>query len=97
MRLFSLLRQRLCRLTAAAQGICYSSAQALAAAGARVVATDMDLTKLATLGESGIEICGMDVRDGASVDSAVVHIGQVDILFNCAGTVHHGTVLACTD
>ena len=85
-------------VTAAAQGIGRASALALAAAGARVVATDIDQEKLVTLREqSGIEICSMDVRDPSSVASAVGLAGIVDVLFNCAGFVHHGTVLDCTD
>jgi 2-keto-3-deoxy-L-fuconate dehydrogenase len=86
-------------VTAAAQGIGRSSALALAAAGARVVATDIDDVKLATLREenAGIEVCRMDVRDTSSVASAVALAGIVDVLFNCAGFVHHGTVLDCTD
>jgi 2-keto-3-deoxy-L-fuconate dehydrogenase len=85
-------------VTAAAQGIGRSSALALAAAGARVIATDIDEAKLATLrGQPGIEVCRMDVRDTSSVSSAVALAGTVDVLFNCAGFVHHGTVLECTD
>jgi 2-keto-3-deoxy-L-fuconate dehydrogenase len=86
-------------VTAAAQGIGRASALALAAAGARVVATDIDDAKLATLREEnpGIDVCRMDVRDTSSVASAVGLAGIVDVLFNCAGFVHHGTVLDCTD
>ncbi len=85
-------------VTAAAQGIGRSSALALAAAGARVLATDIDEEKLATLrGEAGIDVCRMDVRDTSSVASTVMAAGSIDILFNCAGVVHHGTVLECTD
>jgi len=86
-------------VTAAAQGIGRSSALALAAAGARVVATDIEQEKLAALRENDgiIEVCRMDVRDTSSVASAVALAGTVDILFNCAGFVHHGTVLDCTD
>lgn len=85
-------------VTAAAQGIGRASALALAAAGARVIATDIDEGKVGTLREeAGIEVCGMDVRDTASVASAVAFAGTVDVLFNCAGFVHHGTVLECTE
>ncbi|MGH8296960.1 MAG: SDR family NAD(P)-dependent oxidoreductase, partial [Steroidobacteraceae bacterium] len=85
-------------VTAAAQGIGRSAALALAAAGARVVATDIDEGRLATLREqAGIELCRMDVRDASSVASAVALAGTVDVLFNCAGFVHHGTVLDCTE
>jgi 2-keto-3-deoxy-L-fuconate dehydrogenase len=92
------LEGRTALVTAAAQGIGRSSALALAAAGARVIATDIDEGKLATLREhAGIEVCRMDVRDTASVASAVARAGTVDVLFNCAGFVHHGTVLDCTE
>jgi 2-dehydro-3-deoxy-L-fuconate 4-dehydrogenase len=85
-------------VTAAAQGIGRSSALALAAAGARVFATDIDEEKLTTLRKNeGIEVCRMDVRDPSSVASTVALAGTVDILFNCAGFVHHGTVLDCTE
>ncbi|MDE2262929.1 MAG: SDR family oxidoreductase [Gammaproteobacteria bacterium] len=85
-------------VTAAAQGIGRSSALALAVAGARVIATDIDEGKLATLREhAGVEVCRMDVRDTSSVAAAVARAGTVDVLFNCAGVVHHGTVLECTD
>ena len=85
-------------VTAAAQGIGRSSAIALAAAGARVIATDIDEGKLGTLREHpGIEVRRMDVRNTSSVASAVSLAGTVDVLFNCAGFVHHGTVLECTD
>src|SRR5579872_2988637 len=85
-------------VTAAAQGIGRASALALAAAGARVVATDIDEGQLATLREhAGIEVCRMDVRDIHNVASAVELAGTVDVLFNCAGFVHHGTVLECTE
>ena len=92
------LKGKAALVTAAAQGIGRSSALALAAAGARVFATDVDEGKLAALGEhSGIEVCRMDVRDASSVAAAVARAGVVDVLFNCAGFVHHGTVLECTE
>jgi 2-keto-3-deoxy-L-fuconate dehydrogenase len=94
----STLQGKTALVTAAAQGIGRSSALALAAAGARVLATDIDEAKLAALKEhAGIEVCRMDVRDTSSVTSVVERAGTVDVLFNCAGFVHHGTVLECTD
>jgi 2-keto-3-deoxy-L-fuconate dehydrogenase len=85
-------------VTAAAQGIGRSSVLALAAAGARVIATDIDEGKLAALrGHAGVEVSRMDVRDTSSVSAAVALAGTVDVLFNCAGFVHHGTVLECTE
>lgn len=80
-------------VTAAAQGIGRASALALAAAGAHVLATDIDEAKLAPLAEQGIETCRMDVRVAESISAAVTRAGAVDILFNCAGCVHHGTIL----
>lgn len=91
------LKGKTALVTAAAQGIGRSSALALAEASARVLATDIDEIQLSTLREQGIEVHRMDVRDSASVAAAVSHAGNVDILFNCAGFVHHGTVLDCTD
>ena len=64
-------------VTAAAQGIGRSSALALAAAGARVMATDIDEGKLAALREhAGIDVFRMDVRDTSSVASAVARAGS---------------------
>lgn len=91
------LRGKTALVTAAAQGIGRLSALALAAAGARVIATDIDETNLATLRAPGLESCRMDVRDNESVVSVLACTGPVDVLFNCAGVVHHGTVLDCTD
>src|SRR5487761_367864 len=92
------LQDKTALVTAAAKGIGRASALALAAAGARGFATDIDEENLATLREqSAIEICRMDVRDPASIASAVALAGIVDVLFNCAGFVHHGTVLDCTE
>ena len=92
------LQDKTALVTAAGQGIGRASALALAAAGARVIATDIDEGNLATLREQpGIEVCRLDVRDTSSVASAVALAGIVDVLFNCAGFVHHGTVLECTE
>lgn len=84
-------------VTAAAQGIGRASALALAAAGARVLATDLDEARLQSLAEHGIETCRLDVRNASSIDAAVASAGVVDILFNCAGCVHHGTILDSSD
>jgi len=85
-------------ITAAAQGIGRSSAEALAQAGARVFATDINDAKLAELkGADGIETRKLDVLDSKNIEATVADIGKIDILFNCAGFVHNGTVLDCTD
>lgn len=81
-------------LTAAAQGIGAASARAFAEAGARVIATDVNMRELEKLASvPRIETERLDVLDGGAVDALAEKIGKVDILFNCAGVVHNGTVL----
>jgi 2-keto-3-deoxy-L-fuconate dehydrogenase len=84
-------------LTAAGQGIGAATARAFADEGARVVATDISEESLAALRAERPEIVTslLDVRDTGAVEAAAERIGAVDILFNCAGYVHHGTVLDC--
>lgn len=90
--------QRTALVTAAAQGIGRASAQTLARAGYRVVATDINAALLAELdGASGIETAVLDVRDPAAVQAVVGQAGEVDLLFNCAGIVHSGSILESTD
>jgi 2-keto-3-deoxy-L-fuconate dehydrogenase len=85
-------------ITAAAQGIGRSSVEAFAKAGARVFATDVNESKLAELkGVAGVQIRKLDVLDAKSVESVVAEIGRVDVLFNCAGVVHNGSLLDCTE
>ena len=92
------LQNKTALITAAAQGIGRASAEALARAGARVIATDINEAKLAQLqGVAGIETRKLDVLDAKSVEAAVAAIGQVDVLFNCAGFVHNGTLLDSTE
>ena len=81
-------------VTAAGQGIGRASALAMAAEGAIVFATDVN--EAALEGMDGVETFVMDVRDGASVKAGVAKANP-DVLFNCAGFVHHGTVLDATD
>lgn len=78
-------------VTAAAQGIGRASAIAYAKAGARVIATDINEAGLAGL--DGIECHKLDVLDAATVAALVEQVGAVDVLFNCAGVVHSGSVL----
>jgi 2-keto-3-deoxy-L-fuconate dehydrogenase len=85
-------------ITAAAQGIGRASALAFAAAGATVHATDINETLLAELGKTpGITTRKLDVLDDEAVKSAFAGIGAVDVLFNCAGFVHSGSILEMTD
>jgi 2-keto-3-deoxy-L-fuconate dehydrogenase len=85
-------------VTAAAQGIGRASALAFAAEGARVIASDINAEKLAELaGTDNITAKNLNVLDEASVAAAAQELGALDILFNCAGVVHHGTLLECTE
>jgi len=81
-------------VTAAAQGIGRATALAFARAGATVHATDINEKLLGELAaETGIHTRKLDVLDDAAVNQAVADIGAVDVLFNCAGFVHAGTIL----
>jgi 2-keto-3-deoxy-L-fuconate dehydrogenase len=85
-------------VTAAAQGIGRASAEALARAGAQVIATDVNLERLGDLeGIAGISTRALDVLSDEAVQAAVAEIGRIDILFNCAGVVHSGAVLEMPD
>lgn len=85
-------------VTAAAQGIGRATALAFAREGARVWATDINDAKLAELaGTPGIETRRLDVLNAQAIASLATEVGAPGILFNCAGFVHHGTVLECSD
>lgn len=84
-------------ITAAAQGIGRAAALAFAKAGASVVATDINIEKLNGLDIHNIATRALDVLSDSAVAEAVSEIGRVDVLFNCAGVVHSGTVLEMSD
>lgn len=85
-------------ITAAAQGIGRASAEAFVKAGAKVIATDINAERLGDLdGIAGITTRVLDVLSAEAVKQAVAEIGHIDVLFNCAGVVHNGTVLEMTD
>jgi len=83
-------------VTAAAQGIGRAAVLKLAAAGARVIATDVNEDALAAL-HGSIETHRLDVLDDPAVASTIAGFGQVDILFNCAGVVHGGALLEASE
>jgi 2-keto-3-deoxy-L-fuconate dehydrogenase len=82
-------------ITAAAQGIGKASAQLLAREGARVVATDVNADLLQELGNC--ERVKLDVLDGDAIVELARDLGNIDVLFNCAGYVHAGTILDCDE
>lgn len=86
-------------ITAAAQGIGLASAKAFAAAGAKVIATDINKAKLeeSLAGVAGVTTRVLDVLSTDAVNTAVAEIGHIDILFNCAGVVQSGTILEMPD
>jgi 2-keto-3-deoxy-L-fuconate dehydrogenase len=84
-------------VTAAGQGIGRATAQAFAAAGATVIATDVDTAKLAGLESDAIRTRSLSVLDAVAITAAAQAVGPVDILFNCAGVVHQGTLLDATE
>ncbi|HEX5129630.1 MAG TPA: SDR family oxidoreductase [Usitatibacter sp.] len=83
-------------ITAAGAGMGRAAALVFAREGAQVVATDIDPDSLATLALAGeIETSPLDVTDDQAVAAFVEKVGAVDILFNCAGWVHQGSLLDC--
>ena len=86
-------------VTAAAQGIGRASALALARAGAKVIATDIAVDKLADLAAApNVETARLDVLSAEAIRAfAAGFPNGIDILFNCAGVVHAGTILDCAE
>ncbi len=84
-------------MTACAQGIGRATALAFAAEGAKVFATDLNIDKLSEIAGEHIEVAKLDVLDAAAVQAMAKRVGAVDVLFNCAGYVHQGTILDATE
>src|SRR5579863_10009254 len=80
-------------VTAAAQGIGRATALAFAAEGASVLATDIAEDRVADLAEAFVATRRLDVTDRDAIAALADELGPLDILFNCAGFVHHGTIL----
>lgn len=89
-------------VTAAGRGIGRASALMLAAQGARVWATDVDVGALAELQAdtprgADLRTVPLDVRSRVAVQTFAERVGRIDTLFNCAGFVHDGNILACSE
>ncbi|MDW8371709.1 MAG: SDR family oxidoreductase [Geminicoccaceae bacterium] len=82
-------------VTAAGQGIGRAIATLFAAEGAEVLATDLDPAKLEGL--AGCRTEKLDVLDAAAIERLVAAAGPFDVLANCAGFVHHGTIFECSE
>jgi 2-keto-3-deoxy-L-fuconate dehydrogenase len=83
-------------ITAAGQGIGHATALAMAREGAQVVATDVNPKLLEKYsGATGVSTRVLDVLDDAAIAKLADEVPPLDILFNCAGYVHHGTILDC--
>ncbi|MDH5356252.1 MAG: SDR family oxidoreductase [Gammaproteobacteria bacterium] len=82
-------------VTAAAQGIGRAIAEMFAREGAKVFATDINAEHLASL--EGVETFLLDVLDPEASKAAAEKTGAVDILVNCSGFVHAGSILDCED
>lgn len=84
-------------VTAAGQGIGLATALAFAANGAKVIATDINEALVKQIASDRIQTAKLDVRDADAIDRAADAAGPVDILFNCAGFVHQGTIFEATE
>ena len=93
------LKNKRTLITAAGQGIGLATALAFANEGAEVVATDINSDTLNSLSKenSRIETRLLDVTRPEEIQQAAEETGPIDVLFNCAGFVHHGTILDCDE
>ncbi|WP_392587267.1 SDR family oxidoreductase [Serratia ureilytica] len=80
-------------ITAAGQGIGFTTARLFAAAD--VIASDIKLERLQDC--AGIRALALNVTDPAAIAAAAEAIGPIDVLFNCAGVVHSGSILDCSE
>ena len=92
------LAGKTCLITAAGQGIGRKTAETFAAEGAQVYATDINESLLSELsGISGITPHRLDVTSAEELNTLIPTIGTIDVLFNCAGYVAHGSILECPE
>ncbi len=91
------LRGKTAFCTASGAGIGLATVRAFRDQGARVIATDVNAEAVAALQAEGFDAHVLDVLDGAAITAMQARVGAVDILFNCAGFVHAGTILDCDE
>ena len=84
-------------VTAAAQGIGRATALAFAAEGATVIATDLNEAKVGEIASDRIRTFRLDALNPDDITDAAKNAGRVDVLFNCAGFVHQGSILDATE
>ncbi len=86
-------------VTAAGQGIGCATVLAFAREGAKVCATDINEDALSEVQNTApeVEAVRLDVTDQSAIQDFAAGRGAVDVLFNCAGFVHHGTILECSE
>jgi 2-keto-3-deoxy-L-fuconate dehydrogenase len=89
------LKGKTCLITAAAQGIGRATAEMMVKEGAKVIATDINGDALADL--QGAEGHVLDVLDADAINSLAKKTGAIDVLFNCAGFVHNGSIMESTE
>jgi len=82
-------------VTAAGSGIGQATAEMFVREGAKVIATDINESAVSAI--PGVTACKLDVTDRAAIQRFAAEIGAIDVLFNCAGFVHSGTILQCTE
>ena len=91
------LKGKIALMTASGQGIGLATAKAFADAGAHVIATDINEKTLNDLSKFVNETHILDVTNKDSISNLLNKVKEPDILFNCAGTVHDGTIIDAND
>jgi 2-keto-3-deoxy-L-fuconate dehydrogenase len=92
------LKGKLAFCTASGAGIGRATAIAFAREGARVIASDISDAAFDDLAKAGVAECiKLDARNTGAIEAQAERLGPVDVLFNAAGFVHHGTVLDCSE
>ena len=89
------LSDKIALVTAAAQGIGRATAEAFVREGAQVFAADINEAALAQV--TGVKPLRLDVTQPDMIAECATRIGEIDVLFNCAGFVHPGSILECTE